>query len=432
MTQRGGDDYVTGPDGEPLRDRYGRPVRRRGTPPPPRNTPFAGETRPGQRPAQRPAQRSAQRSAQRPPLRQSPPDSYRLPPEPTRFDLPRQQAAPSRQQAAPSRLEEDLYSVPRSYRPPGASRSKALRGVRGLVSRFGCLGCIGWPLAIILVLTLVLTLWTDGRLTRVDATPPTKVNNTAGTNWLLVGSDSRQGLSDKDIERLGTGGDVGVGRTDTIMILHIPKKGKAQLVSVPRDSYVSIPGFGEDKINAAFTYGGPELLTQTLEQETGLRIDHYAEVGMGGLASVVDAVGGVNMCLDEPIDDPLAGISLQAGCQDMKGPEALGYVRTRATAQGDLDRVQRQREFFAALLDKVTKPSTLLNPIKFVSLVNNTASSFIVGEGDHVWHLARVALAMRSGVETKTVPLGGFADTAVGSVILWDEEQTAALWESMK
>src|SRR5699024_10809470 len=115
---------------------------------------------------------------------------------------------------------------------------------------------------------------------------------------LLVGSDSRQGLSEEDQAELGTGGDVGIGRTDTIMLLHIPRSGSAQLVSIPRDSYVNVPGFGSDKINAAFTYGGPQLLAQTVEEATGVGIDHYAEIGMGGLANVVDSVGGVEICVE--------------------------------------------------------------------------------------------------------------------------------------
>ena len=132
------------------------------------------------------------------------------------------------------------------------------------------------------------------------------------------------GLSDEEAARLGTGGDVGVGRTDTIMLLHIPTVGEARLVPLPRDSYVTIPGYGDDKINAAFTYGGPQLLTATVENATGLRIDHYAEIGMGGLANVVDAIGGVELCPAEPINDPLANLDIQAGCQKMDGATSPG------------------------------------------------------------------------------------------------------------
>ena len=143
-----------------------------------------------------------------------------------------------------------------------------------------------------MVLALSMMLWADAQLNRVEAMPEQRVANTAGTNWLLVGSDSRVGLSDEEAARLGTGGDVGVGRTDTIMLLHIPTVGEARLVSLPRDSYVTIPGYGDDKINAAFTYGDPQQLTATVENATGLRIVDYAEIGMSGLANVVDASGG--------------------------------------------------------------------------------------------------------------------------------------------
>ena len=312
--------------------------------------------------------------------------------------------------------------------PPRQGGARRKRG--NPVKRF--FGCSGW-IVLALVISLVLfVFWTDSRLSRTDALPPGNASSGSGTNWLLVGSDSRQGLSEEDQAELGTGGDVGIGRTDTIMLLHIPRSGTAQLVSIPRDSYVNVPGFGSDKINAAFTYGGPQLLAQTVEEATGVGIDHYAEIGMGGLANVVDSVGGVEICVEEAITDPLAGIDLAAGCQDLKGADALGYVRTRATAQGDLDRVQRQREFFASLLDKITSPATLINPFRAISLINNTSKSFMVNEDDHVWHLARVALAMSSGVDTETVPVGGFMDTNVGNVVLWDEAGAQELFSSMQ
>lgn len=297
--------------------------------------------------------------------------------------------------------------------------------------KFGCVGCLGWPLAVLVVLLLVIAFWADAQLTRVASEPEAPIGSTKGTNWLLVGSDSRVGLSEEDIARLGTGGDIGTGRTDAIMLLHLEGT-SAQLISIPRDSYVDVPGFGQDKINAAFTYGGPQLLTHTVEANTGVSIDHYAEVGMGGLANIVDAIGGVELCPSEPIDDPLANLNVGAGCQEMDGANALGYVRTRATAMGDLDRVERQREFFSALMHEATNPSTLLNPFDVFPMISSVSKSFTVGENDHVWHLARLALSMGTGVETKTVPVGGFADTDVGNVVLWDEIEAENLWNSLR
>lgn len=296
----------------------------------------------------------------------------------------------------------------------------------------GCLSGLAWTLVVVLVLAVAGTFWLDSRLNRVAADPPQHIAATSGTNWLLVGSDSRTGLSEADAQRLGTGGDIGSMRTDTIMLLHIPLTGKATLVSLPRDSYVNIPGYGMDKINAAFTFGGPQLLTRTVEEATGLRIKHYAEIGMGGLANVVDAVSGIEVCPKEPIQDPLAHLDIQAGCQKVDGPTALGYVRTRATAMGDLDRVQRQREFFAALVKKVSSAGTLANPFRLLPTITTVTGSFTVGEKDHVWNLARVALAMRGGVATETVPVGGFGNYDVGSVVLWDEEGSQQLFNSLK
>ena len=315
---------------------------------------------------------------------------------------------------------------------PGFSKFSAA-GVRTKLRRpkFGCVGCLGWPLAVLVVLLLVIAFWADAQLTRVASEPEAPIGSTKGTNWLLVGSDSRVGLSEEDIARLGTGGDIGTGRTDAIMLLHLEGT-SAQLISIPRDSYVDVPGFGQDKINAAFTYGGPQLLTQTVEANTGVSIDHYAEVGMGGLANIVDAIGGVELCPSEPIDDPLANLNVGAGCQEMDGANALGYVRTRATAMGDLDRVERQREFFSALMHEATNPSTLLNPFDVFPMISSVSKSFTVGESDHVWHLARLVLSMGTGVETTTVPVGGFADTDVGNVVLWDEIEAENLWNSLR
>ncbi|MGV0331794.1 LCP family protein [Corynebacterium macginleyi] len=402
-------EFVRGADGRPLKDRYGRPIRRR---------PRTNRSEPQQHiprqetPSRYPSQyRAQQHSAQQPPQR---------PPQ-----RPQQSQPQSLQQLQQRYQPQQSQQPPRRHSKPHRRRKKT-----NPIKQFS--GCAGIFILFIAVCSLLFALWADTRLNRVDALPDEQVANTSGTNWLLVGSDSRQGLSEEDQQALNTGGDVGEGRTDTIMLLHIPRSGQAQLVSIPRDSYVEVPGFGMDKINAAFAYGGPKLLTQTVEGNTGLRIDHYAEIGMGGLANVVDSVGGVDICVAEPINDPLAGIDLQEGCQKLEGSDALGYVRTRATAMGDLDRVQRQREFFAALLDKITSPATIINPFRSISLINHTASSFIVDEGDHVWHLARVALAMGSGVATETVPVGGFQDTVVGNVVLWDDQGAQQLWDSMK
>lgn len=262
----------------------------------------------------------------------------------------------------------------------------------------------------------------DSKLQRIAVMPEPRPADTAGTNWLLVGSDSRVGLTPEQETQLSTGGDIGSSRTDTIMLIHIPSgSGSTTMVSLPRDSYVSIPGYGEDKLNTAFALGGGSLLIQTIEQSTGIRIDRYAEIGFGGFAGIVDAVGGVDMCLPNPIDDPLAGINLAAGCQELDGAQALGFVRTRATALADIDRMNNQRMFLSALLSKSTSWTTLLNPWRVWNLSSGVTDSLSVDSGTHLWHLGRLGWALRSSIVTTTVPIGGFMDTAAGNALLWDE-----------
>ena len=292
--------------------------------------------------------------------------------------------------------------------------------------------------AFLLVLLLVLgagAVWVDVNLGRVDAFAGgnDRPGRSMATNWLLVGSDSRAGLSEEDAAALSTGaGDFGQ-RTDTIMIAHFPLVGKGRLVSLPRDSYVDIPGYGQDKINAAYSFGGAQLLAQTVEHNTGIRIDHYMEIGFGGFASIVDAMGGIEMCPAEAIQDPLAGLDIQAGCQKFDGATGLGYVRTRATAQGDLDRVARQREFMGAMMGRVASPAVWLNPWRLFRLGDAGAKALTVDSGDHVWHLAWLLLRMALGTESETVPTAGTMDTGhAGNVLLWDESAAPAFFDGLK
>ena len=296
-------------------------------------------------------------------------------------------------------------------------------------------------LVVLLVLVLALAgflLYVDYSLKREPAIPASgdRPADGPGTNWLLVGSDSREGLDADRQAELGTGDTAG-RRTDTVMLVHIPQAGgKPTMVSLPRDSYVTIPGRGKDKLNSAFAYGGPQLLAQTVEASTGVRVDHYAEIGLGGFADMTDAIGGVDVCVKEPMQDPKANLDVQAGCQELTGPQALGYVRTRASARGDLDRVERQREFLAALTEKASSPEVFLNPLRLFPLILNTSGAFLVDSGDHVWHLGSLAFAMNGiasgqGVTT-TIPMSGFGETDEGaSVVKWDQEKAGTLFGAL-
>lgn len=331
---------------------------------------------------------------------------------------PRQTPQPYRGQ---SYGEQPPAPPRRGSRPPVATPPPRPRRKRRWGRRLGVL---------VLVLLVALggfTWFLDSKLNRVDALVDYagRPAATSGTNWLLVGSDSRADLSAEQQAALATG-DTGGNRTDTIMLLHKPDSGASTLVSIPRDSYLDIPGHGRDKVNAAFSIGGPQLLVQTVEQATGLRVQHYAEVGFGGFAGVVDAVGGVNICLPNAIDDPAAGINLAAGCQDLDGAQALGYVRTRHTfASQDLTRIENQRAFLTALFDKASSPSTFLNPFRFLPLATQGVGSLTVDSGDHVWNLAGLGLAISSGdLVNTTVPVGGTPTVdGAGSVVEWDSNK---------
>jgi LCP family protein required for cell wall assembly len=329
---------------------------------------------------------------------------------------------------------------PRQYReppppPPAAPPSRRDRAAEPPRKRRK-LHLFRWFLVLLVVLVVaavaeVINL--DNSLNRIDALAnyADRVGDTPGTNWLLVGSDGRAGLTPEQEQELATGGEVGPERTDTIMLVHIPKSGPTTMVSLPRDSYVGIPGYGKDKLNAAFAIGGPQLLVQTVEMATDVRIDHYAQIGFGGFAGIVDTLGGIDVCVPKPIDDPLAGINLAAGCQRLDGPEALGFVRSRATALADIDRMNNQRLFMAALLKKATSGATLANPFNLWPLARDTAKSLKVDDGDHIWNLGQLGWALRGETVTTTVPIGGFDDTDSGNVLLWDKSKAGLFFDAL-
>ena len=271
---------------------------------------------------------------------QSEPERTRVMPSPPRTAS---QAPPQNRASYPPPSPSQYGSPPPARpAPPPATSAKRRHPVRNVFR-------------VLLILLLLLILWLVGvpayawtQIARVDAAPSgQRPADQPGKTFLLVGSDSRAGLSKAEQKRLGTG-STGGQRTDTIMIVYVPPGGKPALISVPRDSYVDIPKSAKNKINAAYAFGGPQLLVQTVEQNTGLRMDGYMEIGFGGFVNIIDALGGIRMCLPKAIKDRDSHIDLPKGCQTLSGVEALGYVRMRkADPLGDLGRVQRQREMLA-------------------------------------------------------------------------------------
>jgi LCP family protein required for cell wall assembly len=223
------------------------------------------------------------------------------------------------------------------------------------------------------------------------------------------------------------------------MLLHVPAGGgPTVLVSVPRDSYVSSPGRGKNKINAAYSVGGPALLVRTLEQATGIRIDEYVETGLGGFANIVDAVGGVRLCPKRNMNDKDAHINLKKGCQKMDGKTALGYARARhSDPRGDLGRVERQRETLAAIASKTLSPGTLLQPWRSFPAAKAGGGALTMDEGTSPLALTRFVLAMRavSGGNglSLTVPISNpDLRTDHGSAVQWDRAQALVLFRALQ
>lgn len=277
--------------------------------------------------------------------------------------------------------------------------------------------------------------WTTGN--DVEAFPTgERPDSQPGRLYLLVGSDSREGLSEEQQDDLGTGSVAG-NRTDTMMLLYLPPGGRPALISIPRDSFVEIPGNGSNKINAAYGIGGAPLLVQTIEQNTGLRVDNYVEIGFGGFVDIIDAVGGVEICPEEAIDDRDSHLDIPAGCQNADGVTALGYARMRkADARGDLGRVERQREVVSAIADKAASPASVVNPVRYWRLNMAVAGALSTDADTGVVDAGRLGMAMgriaSGGGLTLTVPIGDpNASTSAGSSVLWDETDAPAMFDAI-
>jgi len=299
-------------------------------------------------------------------------------------------------------------------------------------------GVLALVVVVLIAGGVVTYFYLNGKLTRGAALAdyPGRPGPGSGTNWLIAGSDSRQGLTRQQEREYSTGqvGGSGAGDSDTIMILHIPVGGgRPMLISVPRDSYVNIPGYGMDKINAAFAFGGPALLAKTIQSDTGLYINHYMTIGFGGFVNVVNAVGGVRICLPSAIHDPASGVNLNAGCQVLNGGQALAFVRDRHSfATEDLQREQDQRIFLAALLRRMTSAGVALDPFAALPAATGAASNITVSPGTQLYQLLSVARALRDPLTT-TVPIANANYwTAAGDSVQWNAAQATQLFTALQ
>ncbi|MDE0572915.1 LCP family protein [Demequina sp. B12] len=291
--------------------------------------------------------------------------------------------------------------------------------------KHGCCRVLWVLLALIVVAVVWFLVWVNSNITTVDAL--SGAPDTPGETYLIVGSDSRDGWSTTD----PTEG----ARTDTIMVLHKPESGPTALISLPRDSYVEIPGYGANKVNAAFTFGGPQLLVETVEDLSGLTIDHYMEIGFTGVEDIVDAVGGVELCYDEDVSDEKSQLEWEAGCHVVDGETALAFSRMRySDPLGDIGRAQRQRQVVSAVAEEMLSPGTVFNPFHLVPVASATLDAFRVDTETGVFDLAQFALvlnsAMSDGAVTGTPPITslGYNVAGVGSTVLLDPDRIDQFW----
>ncbi|SCX50323.1 transcriptional attenuator, LytR family [Klenkia marina] len=280
----------------------------------------------------------------------------------------------------------------------------------------------------------------EASVNRTDAIPTTgntdvngEVHAGQAMNMLLVGVDSRAGLTPEQVEEYATGDPEGLHNTDTMMLVHVPADGSAaSFVSFPRDMYVSIPGQGRAKLNSAYSFGydgtdgdedakragGARLLIQTISGITGLQIDHYAEINLLGFINLTEIVGGVDVDLCQASDDSVTGAHFDAGPQTLTGSQALLFVRQRhgvGERSSDFDRVARQQVFIGGMLRNLLSSNLLLDPTRQRQVVEQVGSSVTLDQGLDIFQLAGQMQGVRPDAITfQTIP--GLTDAEVDGV----------------
>lgn len=329
--------------------------------------------------------------------------------------------------AAPPASETTVSTTTRSATSPaseeawgpeakgGRSRRRRRRfGATLVVLGALLVGAVGAPVAAAL-----------GGMDRVDV--PSLAGSPGPTHVLVVGSDAREQMTAEQQAELGTGFTDGL-RTDTIFILTV-EGDRAAILSLPRDLWVTRCNGTEGRINSAHAIGGADCLVETVQNLTGIGLDHYLEVDFLGFVDIVGAVGGVEVCLDKAIKDPFAAIDLPAGCQRLEGRDALGYVRVRKI-DNDLERIKRQQGFVSALAKEILQPSTMLNPIRATATAGAIGGALTVDGGlgpSGMFALARGGRGLASGqLVATTVPV---RDASInGASVLLPLDEAAALF----
>ena len=311
----------------------------------------------------------------------------------------------------------------------GHNSAIAIRG-RGHKVRNGVIGAV-----ILLIAALVLAVfgawgWVDGKLNKADWLTPAA--DTPASTWLILGSDERDGSTN-----FGGVDDISGYRTDTILVLTKPKSGPSSLISIPRDSLMNV----DDqymKINAVAQLVGKKALVGEIEQLTGQKIDHVAQVKFGGLQKVVDALGGVELCYDQDVQDAYSGLNWTAGCHNADGSTALSFSRMRyADATGDFGRNARQRQVISAIVKKASSKETLTNPKTVTTMAEAGLSALTVDGKTTPLTLVNMALAFKDATGSKGISGSVYWSNpdyymdGVGSSVLLDDAKNTELFSQL-
>jgi LCP family protein required for cell wall assembly len=281
-----------------------------------------------------------------------------------------------------------------------------------------------------------LTNYVNGHLARVNA-------GTVGTpssgplNILVAGIDERSGLTRQQQLLLHVGRSTGEINTDTLMVVHVPADHRyVKVVSLPRDSWVNIPGHGMNKINAALSIGGAPLMVRTVEQDTGLPISDYIEVNFLAFVKVIDALGGVNICLPHAVHDRYSGLRMSAGMHHVNGITALEYARDRHSfAASDLARIQDQHQLISSALTEAISSGVLANPVRLGNFLSAASAAIKVDQGFNLVSLADELRGISpSQITFTTVPLASvnYTTPTGQSAVLWDSSAASALFAALQ
>ena len=309
-------------------------------------------------------------------------------------------------------------AIPAVPPPPPPSPAQPAKKKRGFAKK--ALISLLLIATVLVFATIGYVWWTESRIDRIASTELESLATIAPgsgepVNFLVIATDDRSNLPD-DWD-LGAFGEFTGRRTDVMMLAHMVPGERIQLLSLPRDLMVDIPGEGTNRLNATYVVGGPDLLVQTVQQETGIPVHHFIEIDFGGFGRVVDSLGGVTIDFPLAARDNKSGLNVEAGTQTLDGEMAVAYARSRQyevyengswtdTGGGDIARTQRQQDIMVQLFDQVASPSSAFNLPKFLPTF---ADNITADEGlslGLMTDLARAALGLSSAnIDRITLPV---------------------------